>query len=136
MPAAGLHCRLLALIALVLALLVAGAGCGDDGGELSNPAGGAVTPAIAKKWPEAWCAIQPGATREEVQRLMGPPSEEYTAESSPSGFEPKMIWSAYEYHFTAFFDREGRARALHINDSVLSAEQKEDLRCDKARTLE
>ena len=77
---------LLALIAIALILAVAG--CGEGSEEPAPGSDGSVTREGAKRWPEIWCRVQPGDTREEIQRLMGPATEEYTAESSPSGFEP------------------------------------------------
>ena len=73
-------------------------------------------------------------TRAEALGIMGEPTEEYTPENMPSGFEPQMIWDAYEFHFTAFFDSSDRVSQLDVNDLDLSPQQKSEIECPFTRS--
>jgi hypothetical protein len=47
-----------------------------------------------------------------------------------------MVWDAYEYHFTAFFNVEDRVRQLDVNDLDLTEDQKAEIACDFTRAAE
>jgi hypothetical protein len=53
---------------------------------------------------------KPGMTRDELRAIMGEPTEEYSADDTPSGFDPQMTWEAFEYQFIAFFNADDKAR--------------------------
>ena len=54
---------------------------GDDGG--------LPKPEVAKSWPTKWCEASPGMTRDELRNIMGAPTEEYTAETTWEGVDPR-----------------------------------------------
>jgi hypothetical protein len=84
-----------------------------------------VSQSTADAWPVKWCQAQPGATREELVAIMGPPTS-----SSPT----TMSWSAHQYQFNAFFAANGTVTQLDINPHSLSASEQAALKCDKIRT--
>jgi hypothetical protein len=86
-----------------------------------------------RRWPKRWCDVQVGMTRDQVRQIMGEPTEEYTAENTPSGFDPQMVWDAFEYHFTAFFNVDDRVRQLDVNEIDLNSEQKAAIDCEFTR---
>jgi hypothetical protein len=108
------------------------AGAGPDPG--SGEASGLPSSAVAKAWPDKFCQAKIGMTRAQMRTLMGEPTQEFIADNTPAGFQPQMVWEAYEFHFTAFFDSSDKVRQLDINDIDLSAQQKAALRCDTTRT--
>ena len=120
----------------LVACAIAFAGCGDDGGAGDPQGGAAPEQAQVRQWPAKWCQAEPGMTRQQMRDLMGEPTEEYTPENTPEGFDPQMIWEAFEYHFTAYFNVDDRVRQLDVNDLDLTAAQKSEIRCEFIRVAE
>jgi len=107
------------------------AGQTDSGA--ADAEGGLPDQTIVKSWPVKWCEAEIGMTRDDLRKIMGEPTEEYTPESTPNGFQPQMVWDAFEYHFTAFFDVDDRVRQMDANDLDLTAGQKRAIRCGFSR---
>ena len=122
---------------MALALGLVAAGCGTGGSPTSTPAPDHAGPPpinVAETWPDQFCRATIGMTREQMRGLMGEPTEEYTQQNTPEGSDPQMVWDAYEYHFTAFFNADDNVRRLDIDDVDLSPEQKTALPCATTRT--
>jgi hypothetical protein len=124
------------LLALALGLVVAGCGGGVNSAS-STPAPTRTGPPpinVAETWPGQFCRATIGMTRQQMRALMGEPTKEYTAQNTPEGADPQMVWEAYGYHFTALFDADDKVSQLDIDDTDLSPEQKADLPCATTRT--
>jgi outer membrane protein assembly factor BamE (lipoprotein component of BamABCDE complex) len=96
--------------------------CSVAGSTGSDPQ---VSQKAADAWPAKWCSLQPGATKEELVAIMGPPTD-----SSPT----TMSWSAHQYQFNAFLDAKGTVGQLDINTHSLSAAEQAALKCEQVRT--
>jgi hypothetical protein len=114
---------------LLTSLPVCAVGCGGSGHsasgsqpiERSTPSAG-----VVKGWAAKWCEAQPGITKRELYRIMGPPTSEFPSSAS---------WTGYEWMFNAFFDTNGNVRQLDINDLMLSSAEKASLQCDTTRVV-
>jgi hypothetical protein len=118
------------------ALGLVAAGCGGGASQAGTPAPDHAGPPpinVAETWPDQFCRATVGMTREQIRGLMGEPTEDYTRQNAPEGLDPQMVWDAYEYHFTAFFNADDKVRQLDIDDVELSPEQKAALHCATTR---
>lgn len=87
-----------------------------------------LTPEIIKGWAQKWCQAQPGISRDELYRIMGPPTSEYLGLDNPNS-----SWDAAEWAFYAFFDVDGNVRTLDVNDINLSDEERASIPCELIR---
>ena len=85
------------------------------------------TAAEVKQWPEKWCHVQPGMTKDEVIEIMGEPTGQF------EGTNPQLNYDAFEYGFTAFFGVDGTVRQLDANTINLAPEQVEAIPCETTR---
>ena len=81
---------------------------------------------VVRQWPTKWCQAKPGIAKEELFRIMGTPTRQFPDQAS---------WSAYNWSFTAFFDGDGRAWQLDINDIALSSAEVAQLGCETIREV-
>ena len=100
---------------------------GEAGGSGESTNSDELTAAEVKQWPEKWCQVRPGMTKDEVVEIMGEPTDEY------EGTNPQVSYDAYEYGFTAFFGVDGTVRQLDINTIDLSEEQIAAIPCEETR---
>lgn len=89
-----------AAVAALLTLAACGGGSGGQGG---------VSAAQAATWPAKWCQTQPGMTRQQIVAIMGQPTER---------FPDSMKWLAFEYRYSAFFNADGTARQLDMDQAL------------------
>ncbi len=127
------------VVPLALATALQISACGGDDSTSSTPSAGtgAAVPTPVQNegpsaeevatWPEKWCTVQPGVTKQELLTVMGPPTEDGAEGSS---------WDAFGYQFNAFYDETGKVRQLDINTIMLSSDQQAKIAaagCDETR---
>lgn len=88
------------------------------------------TGADPARWLQAWCALDPGMTRDQVVDAMGPPSGEYTVSN---GGEPQVWWAQDQYDFRAYLDVDGSVLELVGDYDSLSQADRELLKCPELR---
>ena len=82
---------------------------------------------VVAAWPEAWCSVEPGVTRDELVEVMRDVGLSETPES--------LSWDGFNYQFNAFLNVEGTVRQMDINTVMLSAEEVAELPCEETRVL-
>jgi hypothetical protein len=92
-------------------LLVFTFGCGGDDGSKSYPMNEFGMPDVPKEvvktWPEKFCSVEIGMTKDEVRSIMGAPTQSY----SDSSFNQDE-WDGYSVGVTAFYDIDDRVEIL------------------------
>jgi hypothetical protein len=123
-PARGRAC----VVLLTIALLSVSA-CGDDDSDVAGilESSENISAEEVAQWPEKWCSVQPGATRDDLVEVMGQPTSET---------EESLSWSAFNYQFNAFLDVQGHIRQMDINTIMLSQAEQSALECDETRVLD
>lgn len=101
-------------------------GCGGDDGIKSYPMNDFGMPDVPKEvvkaWPEKFCSVEIGMTKDEVRAIMGAPTQSYS-DSSLNQDE----WDGYNVGVTAFYDIDDRVEILA--DSIGTS----GLPCEAAR---
>jgi hypothetical protein len=136
---------------LVVAALIAGCGADDTRSTSSHQSTGYAQSDVHKQnptelvpptdeqvesWPAAFCRAKVGMTRDDLARLMGPPSTDISlTQGRKDQTIPQMTWedSVSGWHFTAFFDMHDRVKQLDVNPIGLSAQQKSQVTCGRSR---
>lgn len=121
--------RWIVIPALVLAVGACGSSDGEQGVSASSASnGGAGTEVAAKEWPSAWCDVQPGMSREEVEGLMGEPTS--------VDEDGTMSWSWRNYLLIAFLDANDKVSSLLNNNDgiIMTAEESASFHCEANRT--
>lgn len=107
--------RKLCLMATFAALVSCGSGNSGEQYD-TNEFGQAVVPKdVVQAWPEKFCSLQVGMSRDEVREVMGQPTSSY----SDSSFNQDE-WDGYNVSVTAFYDINDRVQQL--DDSTGTSE--------------
>lgn len=110
---------------LILAVLAL-ASCGGAGPAVRQATPTGPDAATVSQWPAKWCGdVHAGQDRADIVATMGTPTETYADQDQ---------WDGFGYHFTAFYDENGTARQLDVNDIAMSAAQKAKIACDASRS--
>jgi hypothetical protein len=98
--------KLLSAALLAATIAIAACGGGDDDDDSASALMEGQLPVTEEqlsadevaKWPETWCSIEPGVSRDDLVAAMGEP----TSETSQN-----VSWYGFGYSFAAFLDVDG-----------------------------
>lgn len=112
------------LIALVVALVLAGCGSHNSREMRTAVSSDAASKQRVAGWPDRWCGLPTGSSMADVRSTMGPPTSVFAGQDE---------WEGYGYSFTAFYDETDHVRQLDYSGLRLSSYQRAKLTCEDTR---
>jgi hypothetical protein len=75
----------------------------------------------AATWPEAWCSVEPGVSRDDLIAAMGEPTTETTQD---------LAWVGFGQAYYAFFDATGLIFQMDVNNTAPT-----EVACEQSRRV-